>query len=147
MHELRTEIDIDAAPEVVWSILLDFRSHPEWNPFIRRIEGIAEAGQRLSISVQPQGGKGMTFRPTVLAAIPNQELRWRGRLLLPGIFDGEHYLLIERRGPNAVKFIHGEKFSGLLIPLAKSSLEGGTRAGFVAMNEALKARAEARARA
>ena len=27
----------------------------------------------------------MTFRPTVLAVIPNQELRWLGRSLLPGI--------------------------------------------------------------
>jgi hypothetical protein len=38
--------------------------------------------------------------------------------------------------------VHGEKFSGLLVGLAKSSLEGGTRAGFVAMNKALKARVE-----
>lgn len=37
---------------------------------------------------------------------------------------------------------HGEYFSGLLVPLAWGGMEAGTRAGFVAMNEALKARAE-----
>ena len=32
----------------------------------------------------------MTFAPTVIRAARNQELRWLGRLLLPGVFDGEH---------------------------------------------------------
>ena len=85
MHEVRTEIEIEATPERVGSILLDFPSHPEWNPFVRCIEGFAIVGDRLTVSIQPQGGRGMTFRPTVLAVIPNQELRWLGRSLLPGI--------------------------------------------------------------
>jgi uncharacterized protein YndB with AHSA1/START domain len=92
MHEVRTEIEIEAAPERVWSILLDFPSHPDWNPFIRSINGVAKVGGRLTVSIQPQGGKSMTFRPTVLAIMPNRELRWLGRFLLPGIFDGEHAL-------------------------------------------------------
>jgi hypothetical protein len=99
----------------------------------------------LTISIQPPGGssgKGMTFRPTVLVAEPGRELRWMGRLLLPGIFDGEHYFQIEPLGSGSVRFVHGERFSGLLVPLLKSSLAGGTKAGFVAMNEALKARVE-----
>ena len=42
MHEVRTEIE--ATPERVGSILLDFPSHPEWNPFVRCIEGFAIVG-------------------------------------------------------------------------------------------------------
>jgi uncharacterized membrane protein len=91
MHEITTEIEIEATAEKVWNILLDFPSYPEWNPFVRSIAGVAKIGHRLTILVQPVGGNGMTFRPTVLTVIPNQELRWLGRLLLPGIFDGEHY--------------------------------------------------------
>jgi hypothetical protein len=142
MHELRTEIEIEATPERVWSILLDFPSHPEWNPFVRSIKGAAKVGDRLTVSIQPQGGKGMTFRPMVAVVAPHQELRWIGRFLLPGIFDGEHYFQIEQLAPQRVRFIHGEKFSGVLVPFAKSSLNGGTKAGFIAMNEALKVRAE-----
>lgn len=41
-----------------------------------------------------------------------------------------------------MKVVHGERFSGVLVPFAKSSLDGRTKAGFVAMNEALKTRAE-----
>jgi hypothetical protein len=142
MHEVRTEIDIAAAPAQVWRVLTDFPAHTEWNPFVRSIQGLAQKDQSLTVSIQPAGGKSMTFKPTVLVADADRELRWRGRLLMPGIFDGEHYFQIKPNGQGGTTFVHGEKFSGLLIPFAKASLEGGTRAGFVAMNEALKVRAE-----
>ncbi len=142
MHDIATTIDIAATPDRVWSILVDFPAHPQWNPFVRSIEGTPRVGDRLTVSIRPPGGKGMTFRPTVLAAEPGRELRWRGHLLFPGLFDGEHYFRIEPLGPGLVRFVHGERFSGLLVPFAKSSLDRGTRAGFEAMNGALKARAE-----
>jgi hypothetical protein len=142
MHEIQTEIDIESTPERLWSILTDFAAQSSWNPFIRSIEGPAEKGGRLTVMIQPVGGKPMTFRPTVIVATPNVELRWVGHLLFRGIFDGEHYFQIEAAKPGGVRFIQGEKFSGLLVGLAKATLERGTRPGFVAMNEALKMRAE-----
>jgi hypothetical protein len=143
MHEIRTEIEIAATPARIWSILTDFIAYPQWNPFIRSIKGVVKTGERLTAFIQPTGGKGMTFRPTVLVALPNQEFRWRGHFLLPGIFDGEHYFQIEPIAPGRVRFIQGEKFSGILVALAKSSLEGETKSGFIAMNQALKVQAEA----
>jgi hypothetical protein len=53
----------------------DCSLHSSWNPFIRSIEGVVEKGKRLTVSIQPVGGKAMTFRPTVLVATPNVELR------------------------------------------------------------------------
>jgi len=145
MHELRTEIEIGVPPVRVWQILLDFPAYPKWNPFIRSIAGTARVGERLTALIRPQGAKAMTFRPTLLVVTPNQELRWLGRFLLPGLFDGEHYFQIAPIAADRVRFIQGEKFSGLLVALAVSQLERGTRAGFAAMNQALKARAEAAA--
>ena len=142
MLELRTEIEIASTPERVWSILTDFEAYPGWNPFIRSIGGIAGVGNRLTVSIQPVGGKAMTFRPVVLGATTNVELRWLGHLLIPGIFDGEHYFQVAPATAGRVRFVQGEKFNGLLVGFAKSSLEQGTRAGFVAMNQALKSRAE-----
>lgn len=100
MYEIETCIEIESIPDEVWSILVDFAAYPEWNPFIRSIEGAAKKGARLSISIQPVDGKAMSFRPTVLEASPNKELRWLGRFLLPGIFDGEHYLKFSKSHPN-----------------------------------------------
>jgi hypothetical protein len=84
----------------------------------------------------------MTFRPTVLRSTPNRELRWLGRFIMPGIFDGEHYFIIEPLADSNVRFIQGEKFTGMLVPFLKSSLDRKTKAGFMAVNEALKRKAE-----
>lgn len=144
MHELHTDIEINASPERVWQILTDFNAFPSWNPGLR-ISGTPQVGSRLVISglVSSSSGRRMTFRPTVLAAEAGRELRWLGRLFVPGLFDGEHAFLIEPLGPERVRFIQRERFTGLLVPLfTHMSLLADTRRGFVAMNEALKAHAE-----
>ena len=140
--QIETEIEINAPAERVWKVLTDFHAHPSWNPFIKELRGKPAVGEKLRVSIQPPGGKGMVFKPTVLTADENRELRWLGRLLMPGLFDGEHYFRIEPIDENRVRFIHGEKFSGLLVRLFEKSLDTGTLAGFREMNEALKKRAE-----
>jgi hypothetical protein len=142
LKELHTEIEIDAPAERVWAILMDFASYPDWNPFIRRIEGLPRTGERLVTRMEPSGARGMTFRPTVLVANPNRELRWLGRLVFPGLFDGEHAFIIEPLGPDRARFVQRETFRGLLVPLLAGSLDRGTRRGFEEMNAALKLRAE-----
>jgi hypothetical protein len=142
MRELRTQIEVEATPERVWEILTDFDAYPEWNPFIQRIEGEAAPGSKLEVRIEPPGGRAMTFKPTVLEVAPGQELRWLGRVLAPGLFDGEHSLRIEPIDDSRVRFVQAERFTGVLVPVLGKSLEK-TQRGFTAMNEALKRRAEA----
>jgi hypothetical protein len=124
-------------------VLADLDNYPRWNPFIPRIVGTLAAGERLEVRLTPPGGGGMTFRPTVLIATPGRELRWLGHLLVRGLFDGEHRFALEPIGAGWVRFVQEERFTGLLVPLFARSLDGPTRAGFEAMNRALKDRAEA----
>ncbi len=142
MKELRSEIEIEASAERVWQLLTDFVHFPQWNPFIRRASGNVKLGQRLEVNIQPSGANGMTFRPTVLKAEPNRELRWIGHLLIPGLFDGEHIFTIEPLGTNRVRFIQREVFTGLLVPLFAKGLDTHTQRGFGEMNQALKVQAE-----
>jgi hypothetical protein len=142
MKELHSEIEIQASAERVWQLLTDFASFPQWNPFMRRASGEVKAGARLEVHIQPSGARGMTFKPTVLNAQPNRELRWLGHLLIPGLFDGEHILAIEPRAANQVHFVQHEIFRGVLVPLFAHGLDTDTRRGFEEMNHALKARAE-----
>jgi hypothetical protein len=37
----------------------------------------------------------MTFKPTILTLESNKEFRWKGKLGITGIFDGEHYFILE----------------------------------------------------
>jgi hypothetical protein len=141
MRELRREIEVDASPERVWVVVTDFAAYPDWNPFIRRISGELREGGRLEVQIQPPGARASTFKPTVRAVETNRELRWLGRLLVPGIFDGEHSLRIEPLESGRSLFVQSERFSGVLVGLVKGIL-AKTDAGFGQMNAALKARVE-----
>lgn len=141
---LTSQIEIDAPAATVWAILMDFPAYPEWNPFIRRISGRPEVGTRIEAQLQPPGGRAMTFKPTVFTAEPRREFRWLGKLLVKGLFDGEHSFRIEPLGPDRVRFVQEESFTGILLPLLKGTL-GQAEEGFAQMNAALKQRAEARA--
>ena len=76
-------------------MLTDFAAYPEWNSFVRCGEAEVRVGTRLHVYIEPSGGKEMSFRPTVLVADPNRELRWLGHLWVRGLFDGEHSFSIE----------------------------------------------------
>ncbi len=138
MKTLRTEILIDAPPEAVWRVLTQFETYPAWNPFIVNIQGARAEGGRLEVLIRSPGGSAMTFCPTIVRWEENKELRWKGRLLVPGIFDGEHLFRIEATASGGSRFFHGENFSGFLVPLIWKRLEPKTRAGFETMNNALK---------
>jgi hypothetical protein len=141
MRELRTQIEIDAPPERVWQVLTDFGAYPNWNPFIRSIEGELRVGARLKVRIEPPGARGMTFRPTVRAVEPTRELRWLGRLFLPRLVDGEHRLALEPLEGGRSTLIQSERFRGLLVGLLTGTLTA-TERGFEQMNEALKRRLE-----
>jgi len=140
--QLRTEIDIDATPERVWHVLTDFDAYQQWNPFMTRASGTPVQGERLTIHMQPEGGRAMTFRPTVREVVPHRRLRWLGHLLLPGIFDGEHRFTIEPLDGGGVRLVQQEDFRGVLVPLLAKSLDRRTLPAFERMNRALKQRAE-----
>jgi len=143
MRIIHTEIDIEVpeAPERVWRALLDFASYPEWNPFLRRIEGSAKVGERLRVEASAPGDRPRTFRPTVVRVEPSRELRWLGRWVMPGLFDGEHCFILERFRADRVRFFQREIFRGALVGMLDGTLDAVER-GFEEMNRALKARVE-----
>ncbi|MGY1695186.1 SRPBCC family protein [Geodermatophilus sp. SYSU D00814] len=141
-RRLTSEIDVDAPPERVWQVLTAFSSYADWNPFIVRAEGEARTGARLTLRMQPVGGRAMTLRPTVLEAVAGQRLRWLGRLGVPGLLDAEHSFHLEPRSGGGTHLVQDEVFRGVLLPLVGRSLDRGTRPAFGLMDRALKERAE-----
>jgi hypothetical protein len=137
MKNIQTEILINTDITTVWDVLMNFDSYPKWNPFITSISGEPKLGSRLTVSINPPGGKGMTFKPNILSLESNKEFRWKGKLGISGIFDGEHYFILEFLENDKTKFIHGENFSGLLVPLVGKMLDK-TKKGFQLMNESIK---------
>lgn len=138
-HELHSEIEIDASPEAVWSVLADPGAYGDWNPFITSATGALAVGQRLAVRLEPPGGRAVRLRPTLTAVEAGRVLAWLGRIGVPGLFDARHrFALIPVAG--GTRFVQSERFSGLLVRWMRRSLDGATRAGFEAMNVALKQR-------
>ena len=140
-HELHTEIDVEAPPDVVWAHLLDVGAYHEWNPFITSLRGPVQVGARLSVRLEPPGGRAMTFRPRVTELVEGHTLEWLGHLAVPGVFDGRHRFELTPRGSSS-HLVQAESFRGALVPLLRRGLDEHTRPGFVAMNTALARRAE-----
>ena len=139
MQRIESVVQMDATPEQVWRVLVDFAAYPEWSPTLT-IAGRPEAGQRLRLTAAAPGEKGMRFRPLVLAAEPARLLRWRGRVLLPGLCDAVHeFVLTPRDG--GTRLVHGESFSGLLVPFLGRKL-AETEQGLRKQNAALQRRVE-----
>ena len=150
MRTFQSEIVIDAPPEAVWDVLTDFAAYPAWSTFIARIEGSPEVGTELTVRLQPPGGRGMTFKPTVQYSEPARHLGWLGRLLVRGVFDGAHEFVltgvadVDGAARERTHLVQRERFTGVLVPLFARTLER-TALGFDQFNEALQVRAEGRA--
>ncbi len=140
--QLRTEIEIDAPPKIVWQILVDGSSYHEWNPFITTLTGELVEDSVINIVVSPPDVSDLRFRPRVLVAKPEKELRWRGNMFADVFFVGEHYIQLTDLGGNRTRVRHGEDFKGFFLKFLGRQMTATAR-GFVFMNQALKKRAEA----
>jgi hypothetical protein len=141
-HELHTEIEIDATPEVVWQVLTDVGRYADWNPFITSSVGTPEVGETLVNRMEPPGGMAITLKPQVTVVEDGKTFEWFGKVGLPGVFDGRHRFDIEASG-TGTKLVQSESLDGILVRVMRKSVDTHTHAGFEAMNVALKARAEA----
>jgi hypothetical protein len=133
-----TAVQINASPDKVWAVLASGPDWGAWNPFVVRVEGELKAGAKLKNTLAMTGQKPMTFKPTVLVADPAKELRWLGRVLIPGLFDGEHYFQLEAKD-GGTRLVHGEEFRGILIGMLKME---DVYKSFEAFNAGLKKKAE-----
>lgn len=77
-------MQIDATAADVWAAPTDTAAYPQWNPFLISSTGEIRVGSTLTDTLRNHGSE-MTFRPEVLVADPERELRWIGRFGVPGV--------------------------------------------------------------
>ena len=96
--------------QALWTLLLDFADYPNWNPYIRSIQGMAKKGKKLHIQIDGKE-KDYDFKAKVLELEENQRFAWGGSALF--FFKARHYFRIEPLGGGQVKFTQGEAWGGL----------------------------------
>ena len=132
---VRTEIMIKSTPSTVWQVLTATDEYSAWNPMIDKIVGDLREGNVIEVD------QGMVFHPTVLVVHRNQELRWKGYVWTPGLFDGDHRFILEAQD-EYTRVIQTETFSGVLAGQLMRGIIDETVATMQDMNRALKVRAE-----
>ncbi|SDD55689.1 SRPBCC domain-containing protein [Glycomyces harbinensis] len=138
-RRIETTVRLDARANEVWAVLTDFPAYGEWNPFLTAVSGLLAEDERLDATFTQANGKTSRFRPRVLRVSPARQIRWLGKLGPGGLFDGEHYFVLAPQEDGTTVLTHGERFTGVLVPLL-GRLLADTEQGFTAMNDALAAR-------
>ena len=137
--QIHTQIQIQSSPAQVWSVLTDFDSYPDWNPFVRSVKGTVALHNTIEVDLP-----GMNFKPVITSFKQDQQFSWLGHLGFKGLFDGEHSFQLIDNQDGSTTFVHSENFKGILVRLFSKTLDGKTKAGFEEMNESLKIEVEKR---
>jgi len=133
---IRSQIDIEAPIELVFSTLLDFESYPEWNPYHKRVVGRPELGAGLEVTVQRPDGQIIEVPAVhIIRLRDNAEITWGGGIR--GVFYGEHVFELQKLDSNKTRLKHNEDFEGIFIGFADLPADVLTQ-GYEQMNEALK---------
>ncbi|MFC4358598.1 SRPBCC family protein [Halobium salinum] len=137
MREIRTDIEIDAPPRVVWEVLTDLDAYAEWNPQTTNASGAVREGERVAITVDRQGRRSASMRPRVVEADPERRLEWVATVLHPRLFEARHSFELDALDGDRTRVHNRERLSGVLVRFLVD--EDAVRA-YEAMNRALAAR-------
>ena len=138
-------IGIQAPAETIWEILYDVEHWGDWNPLYTEAHGVIRIGSHLDLVMQIEG-QARRLDPVVLEWVPNDQIHWRVKTM-GGLVSSVHFLELEQLDTASTIFSNGELIGGLMGPTHARQMGRRLYRGFVAMNEALKARAEAAWRA
>jgi len=128
-----TEAELDAPVDVVWGVWSDLEHHSTWNPVMTRIRGKAELDAEVKVGFR--AGVMMVVRCVVDSHEPGRRLSWTGGAR--GVLSGHHYFECHPLPEGRTHIIHGETFSGLLVPLLWPVLGPQLKKNYRAMNNAL----------
>ncbi|KAF2029975.1 hypothetical protein EK21DRAFT_45459, partial [Setomelanomma holmii] len=128
MAHVQIETEIDATPEEVRAIILDFARYSEWHStFIQSMNTIPpgrdprklQQGETLNAKI-----RGIKLVP-IVKANSSTELTWHGSTF-GGAFAGRHYFqFIESHvTPGGTTFVHGEDYDGWLTWMFGKGLLG-----------------------
>jgi len=137
MRELRTEIEIAAAPGKVWSVLMDIDKWKEWNPIIDQISGVVSPGSKLSITMTG----GMKYTAMVTTIEEPTSFQWRAVMMTGFLFTNIKVFELQEID-SGTRLIHREEYSGMLMSIFWSKLNKKALPMLESMNKALKIEAE-----
>ncbi len=145
-HTIYTDIEIDAAPDVVWAVLTDTASYDKWAVFIVGIKGEIADGATITVDFQldPNKEKRIIVDHRI-SVVDGQEFFWAEKG--PGAIRDNHHFRVEARDDSKSSFVHSDEIRGGVTYLMGGRLAKTYVDGYQQFNRALKAEAERRTHA
>jgi len=111
------DVTIKASAETIWRLLTDAKDFPRWNSTVSGIDGQIRDGQRIRVHAP---GTTRTFTPRISDVVPGRRMAWIGGRA--PFFKGVRVFTLTPRPDGSTDFEMGERFSGLMLPVAKRSM-------------------------
>ena len=138
MKTTSASINIKAAPQTIWKIITDAPSYPAWEPSVIRIDGVIEAGGKVTAYTKMSPDRAFPVKVTEFD--PGRKMVWSGGMPL-GLFTGVRTFTLAPKSDGSVDFTIREDFSGPLLGMMSKSLPDMTQP-FQDFVKGLKALAE-----
>lgn len=138
MKSFSANIDIDAAPDAVWAVLIDTANWPTFDPYCERIEGQATLGE--TVTAFSKLAPGRAFPVTITTFEQPKQMAWTGGMPL-GMLKNVRTHTISAHGDGS-HFEVTEVVSGPMLAMIGGALPD-LNEPFAAFCSGLKARVEA----
>lgn len=145
MFTISAQTVIRAPVEVVWGVLMNFAAYELWSTMlVPEQETPPQLGATIQLRLALPDGPAYSFEPVVIVLEENRHFAWRQKTIITGLFDGEHHFELKALENGQTTLHNYEHYSGLLSPIFKRlPMMQQAPAGFEAMNDEIKIRAEA----
>jgi uncharacterized protein YndB with AHSA1/START domain len=139
--EILREIQVDCAPDHLWTVLTDVDRYPEWNPYVIAVRGELVPGQMIEMDIAAPDRDVLVGTAVVAVVDPPHHLRFEWERNDVDLFDGSSEFHLHA-DPIGCRVEHRQVLSGELAPGIEHRLGDRMVLGIEMMLAALKARAE-----
>jgi hypothetical protein len=135
-------VEIDAPAQVVWDVVADFATYPEWNPFCVAVDGVFELGAPIVLHTpHPDQADHLLTQEWISAIAEPSHLQYNTGDSIPGVHAVRDQW-IEDLGDSRSSYCTVDVFHGEYAQLAYDLQGQWVTDGFNALAQALKVRAE-----
>ena len=143
--DVSASADIDAPIDLVWRLLVDFDSYPDWNPFTTRVVTTLQVGEPVELHVDMPGRSRSVQTEWVNLVEPGRTVCWGTRVVHPWLLCANRWQTLTDMGDGRTRYETIDRFSGVLVPLVMALYGEPMRQGFESVAQALKKHAESHA--
>lgn len=139
--KVEQRVGVQAPAETIWALLADIDRWGTWNPTYPQASGTLGIGKALQLTLVLPGFSPRELSPTIIDWVPYEQILWTEA---PALWVRTvRYIEIEQADKTSCIISNGEQIQGFFAEGFHAKHRRAMKAGFIAMNEALKESAEA----